>query len=289
VARVPAAELDADWTRRIITPALLVLALLLAGLALALIALKRWIIEPMRELDRGLIASAARVAVADGLPAEWQSLRGRAAARDEAWAEAVKLRDVLVNEVNHRVANTLQMVVSLLRLHDAALARADPSQAGAILREAQDRVSTIAVVHRQLRAAAAGGVDDVRKLLWSIADTLVAGFGMSDRVSVTVDATPVPLRAEEAVTLGLLLNEWVTNSLKYAYPDGRQGVIRIALHIDGRDMVLDYADGGVGAGEHRREGLGTAITAGLTRQLQGSLERLSGRGEAYRLRFPMRA
>jgi two-component sensor histidine kinase len=97
------------------------------------------------------------------------------------------------------------------------------------------------------------------------------------------------LRAEEAVALGLLLNEWVTNSLKHAYPDGREGVIRIAIALDGPDMVLHYADGGVGSGGGRRDGLGTAITAGLTKQLQGELERVPGAGEAYRLRFPVPA
>jgi two-component sensor histidine kinase len=132
-------------------------------------------------------------------------------------------------------------------------------------------------------------VHDLHHLLWSIADTLVAGFGMSDRVSVEVDVAPAPLRAEEAVALGLLLNEWVTNSLKYAYPDGRAGVILIEVRLDGADMVLHYTDGGVGSGPERRDGLGTAITAGLTKQLQGELERVRGGGETYRLRFPMPA
>jgi two-component sensor histidine kinase len=124
-----------------------------------------------------------------------------------------------------------------------------------------------------------------------VVDTLVAGFGMVDRIAVEVKVTPAPLRAEDALALGLLLNEWVTNSLKHAYPGLRGGTIRIALTVAEDEVQLDYADDGVGVeGLRSRPGIGTGIVAGLVRQLEGRLEQVPVvLGMAYRLRFPARA
>jgi two-component sensor histidine kinase len=194
--------------------------------------------------------------------------------------DAVRLKDallqaqeVLLLEVQHRVANSLQIIASLLLLK----ARRGQSQETRVhLRDAHHRVLSVATVQRQLLTS---GLDDEIELgpyLSVLCEGLANSMIADSRVRVTSSSTGGMFKSENAVSCGLIVTELVINALKHAFPNGRKGRIDVAFSGDGSDWRLSVSDNGVGRQSNPVQpthvGLGTSIVEALARQLRATVE-----------------
>jgi len=287
VVRVPSEDVIAATFAHLFAPLVILAGLLLTGIAILLIGITRWVFEPLQALARTISSTPAAVDVEPSLvelPDQIYQLGQSFASRHAEWSRDLQLRELMVAEVNHRIKNSFQMVLSLLRMQERSIG--DP-KAAAILRVAQERVSTLFVVHRLLERSADGEVADAGELVWAIAETLIPGGDAAGRISFHVDAGPLLLRADQAVVIGLIVNEWITNSLRHGFPGNRTGRIEVHMELAGSEVTLHYADDGIGLRDQRRPGFGTRLITGLVQQLDGSLTALPGPGSRWELRFQL--
>jgi two-component sensor histidine kinase len=186
-------------------------------------------------------------------------------------------KDVLVQEVHHRVKNTIQMTSALLHLQERGLSSAEARTA---LKEAQSRMLVMSKVYEALLQPSEGSVAEVE--VGALIDSLVAalrdGGAHSGRVQLRTDCARLAVDAGLAVPIGLIVNEAVTNALKHAFPGRRSGNIAIELKVDESLCSLEVRDDGVGLKEPMREGsLGMRLMRSLARQLGARLT-LTGEG-----------
>ena len=182
-------------------------------------------------------------------------------------------KEVLLKEVHHRVKNNLQVISSLLSLQSARISDAGVKDA---LRESQNRVRSMALIHEKLYQSSDLAQVDFAGYLRSLVNFLAQSYRQqADHVALDVQATSVRLDLETAIPCGLIVNELVSNSLKHAFPDGRSGVVAVSLQPDeiGR-WCLRVSDDGVGyvATPHTsRSSLGLSLVETLTAQLGGTI------------------
>jgi two-component sensor histidine kinase len=183
-------------------------------------------------------------------------------------------RAVLLREVNHRVANSLQLIGSLTRLQEGAVVDPAAREALAAMR---NRIAAVAQVHRRLYTS-----EDVRSV--ALQDYLSGLLQEISRSvggrSITLEAEPLVVPPDRAVSLGVIVSELVTNALKYAYPDAAEGPIRVRLQAAPGGGVLEVQDEGVGTAGAAPggTGLGRRIVEVLSASVGGSVEHAAGPG-----------
>lgn len=183
-------------------------------------------------------------------------------------------KNILLREMGHRIANSLQMIASLLLLKAESVAS---EEARLHLEDAHGRIMSIATVQRQLDPTGIDGQVDVGKYLTALCASLEKSMiGGRKPIVLTVTAEPGTVTAEEAVSFGLLTTELVINCLKYAFPKG-EGKIQVAYTAKDSGWTLSVADNGVGYSKDAvtDQGLGTSIVASLAHQLKAKLTKES--------------
>ncbi len=202
-------------------------------------------------------------------------------ATEKALSEALAGKDVLLREVHHRVKNNLQTISSLLNMQAEMLPDISAYQA---LRDGQRRVHSMALIHEQMYGDKDMDHVDFGEYAQRLTRDLVESFGAAaERVRLRFALQPVSLAMDQMIPCGLILNELVTNALKYAFPRDRAGEILIGLACaDGRAVTLTVCDNGVGlppdVETRHPTSLGTRIVEILTKQLGGTLDRQSNGG-----------
>ncbi|MDP4021756.1 response regulator [Methylobacterium sp. NEAU 140] len=206
------------------------------------------------------------------------ALRAEALRRDKERAEAAvrAARDraeLLLREVNHRVANSLALVAALAHMQTSAVS--DPA-AKAALEEMQARISAIAGIHRRLYTSEDVEAVELDAYLASLVEELQAAMKAAGRDhAIRLDAVPVRLATDKAVSVGVVVTELVTNAYKYAYPADASGEIRVALRRQEPDLLeLAVEDDGVGwsgEGRPRGTGLGSRIVKAMAANLRTAL------------------
>lgn len=205
-------------------------------------------------------------------------------------AQSLVEKEILIKEVHHRVKNNLQVIASLLRMQARGLQNEEAAEA---LRQSQNRVESMALIHEQLYET-----EDLRQVdLARHAGLLVANLANSygtdaRRIRFEVAIDPLPLGVDRAIPAGLILNELISNALKHAFPEGRPGVIRIEGGRREGGIELVVRDNGAGVPEsvdpHRPGSMGLEIVKILVRQLKGTHRLEREDGTAFRICFPER-
>ena len=181
--------------------------------------------------------------------------------------------EALLAEVNHRVANSLSLVASLVSLQANAVRDQVAKDA---LGETKARIYAISLVHKRLYSAGDVRYVALNEYLTGLLDHLGAAMrGEGHQASLSYDIEPIALRTDASINLGVIVTEWVTNSFKYAYPD-RSGEIRVRLgrRGDGR-IELIVEDDGVGRGEETQvkgTGLGTRIVRAMAQTMNAEVQ-----------------
>lgn len=186
-------------------------------------------------------------------------------------ADLLNDKAVLLHEIQHRVANSLQIIASIL-LQSARKVQSEETRSH--LKSAHSRVMSIAAVQQQLAATNAGMVE-----LRSYFEQLCKSLGASmihdpDQLSIVVNVDKTSTEANVSVSLGLVVTELVINALKHAFPNERKGTITVDYHATGKDWTLQVGDDGVGMPENSddaKPGLGTGIVEALSNQLEADI------------------
>jgi PAS domain S-box-containing protein len=201
---------------------------------------------------------------------------------------SLKEKEVLVREVHHRVKNNLQVIYSLLRLQSKSVT--DP-KALELFKDSQARVKAMALLHETLYQSQDLSRIDMAGYISTLTGQLFKSYGISSNVvRLKLTIAPVSLSMETAITCGLLINELVSNSLKYAFPNGRTGEVAIDLssnHNGAYTMIV--ADNGVGLPPDIDVGavrsLGWQLVPMLVEQLTGTFELHRSAGTTVKLTF----
>ncbi|WP_163959710.1 sensor histidine kinase [Sphingomonas insulae] len=199
--------------------------------------------------------------------------REKARAEEDLRASNARL-EALLGEVNHRVANSLQLVSAMVRLQASALV--DPT-ARAALDDTQRRIGAIAQVHRRLYSANDVESVDMREYLGSLIEELTETLSCDSAPhALHLVAELIRLPTDKAVSLGVIVTELVTNACKYAYPTGAGGEIRVMLRREGEDVfLLAVEDDGCGmpvGATPKGTGLGTKLIRAMAQSLQSIIE-----------------
>lgn len=193
-------------------------------------------------------------------------------------------KEWLMKEVHHRVKNNLQMVISLLNSQSAYLSSED---AVAAIKGSQRRMQAMSLIHQRLYEKDQATID-MRNYISDLVDYLKDSFDC-ERVTFTLNLDPLILDVSKAVPVGLILNEAITNSLKYAFPGDHAGYILVSLKSTPLEVELRIADNGIGLAigneETAKKSLGMSLLKGLTTQLGGTYAISGERGVEIIIRF----
>jgi two-component sensor histidine kinase len=190
----------------------------------------------------------------------------------------------LLKEIHHRVKNNLQTVSSLLYLQSKSIA--DPDAKKAIL-SSQQRVDSMALIHKNLYQRENLADLEMRSYITQLTSTLVEAYKRdSQKISVKLEMEEVELNVEKAIPVGLIINELVTNSLKYAFEDRNQGVIKIQFSVSkNRVHKITVSDDGIGKKIETNDGFGTQLVKLLSKQIEGTFTESSGDGYGCVIEF----
>ena len=221
-----------------------------------------------------LANSLERVLSKVSLQREKEAAEAALRAANERLEAIVSRQAALLREVNHRVANSLQLVSSLVHMQAAAVSDGPAREA---LADTQARISAIMQIHRRLYTSDDVQLVDMEEYLQGlVAELEQSTASASGEPRIRLSAEPVKLQTDKAVSLGVVVTELVTNALKYAYPAGRDGEVRIALAKEGQDRLrLTVEDDGQGmpkGGGAKGTGLGQKVVAAMARSLDSKVE-----------------
>jgi two-component sensor histidine kinase/tetratricopeptide (TPR) repeat protein len=179
-------------------------------------------------------------------------------------------KELLLKEIHHRVKNNLEVVSSLLALQSAQID--DPNTKEAML-AGQNRVHSIGIVHQKLYQGTNLGAIEMKDYFINLSESILDSFGAEKRVTIECAMDQLDVDIDTAVPLGLIVNELLTNTLKYAFPGGQPGKVQIKLQkqTDGA-LHLEVSDNVVGkSGVTHGTGFGGQLVSLLTQQLSGSM------------------
>jgi len=190
--------------------------------------------------------------------------------------ELLRQKEILLQEMQHRVANSLQIIASILLLK----ARTVQSEETRLqLRDAHQRVMSVATVQQQLHASGLNESIDIGPYLSKLCESLAASMvGERRPVSIKVEATSGKAVSDEAVSLGLIVTELVINALKHAFPSGEEGeiLVRYDAHESGWRLSVSDTGSGEATNDHPHAGLGTSIVEALAHQLKATVQKSGG-------------
>jgi two-component sensor histidine kinase len=201
-----------------------------------------------------------------------QAAEHKARAAEQQARRAEEQKDLFLREAVHRFKNDITIVGSLLRLQERRLG---DGAAKAMLANTANRVEVMARVHDRLRVGPGSAAEvNTQEFIKGLCADLQASLVDLRPIMVEVAAEPHPLSHEQAVAVGLIINEAVTNALKYAFPDERPGTVIVSFHRRGEAFLLRVKDDGVGFGPERAPrvgGVGRRLVHSMAQQLDGSL------------------
>lgn len=206
---------------------------------------------------------------------------------EEQLRDSLKEKEILVKEVLHRVKNNLSLVASLLNLQSGYVVA--PKDAD-LFKEARDRIIALARIHENLYRSRNLAHVDFRTYAADIVRNLSDAY-RNDGVETRLDISPFEIGLDRAIPLGLIINELVTNCLKYAFPSGRGGEIVVSYRkTEGGGDELSVSDNGVGippALDVANPGtFGLSLVNLLVEQINAALEVRRGNGTEFVVRFP---
>lgn len=201
---------------------------------------------------------------------------------------AIRERDVLLQEIHHRVKNNLQVISSLINMQ---IRKLTVSASRDVLKECKTRIEAISLIHQKLYQTTNFANVQFADYARSLAGNVLHVAEASERITMEFDFDDIALPVDKAIPCGLILNELLTNAVKHAYPGGGSGTVRMALrHSTEKRLQLEVSDHGVGMSDPDPNGphnsIGLQLISTLAEQLQGDLQLINRDGTTVRVDFP---
>jgi two-component sensor histidine kinase/CheY-like chemotaxis protein len=207
---------------------------------------------------------------------------------EELIRSSLKEKETLIQEIHHRVKNNMQVIASLLKLQSSKM---EDGLTKKTLQDSQNRVYALSAVHEILHKSDNLSEIDLKSYIVNIAGALIQSFQANpENIRLNVDCSDIKLNIEKASPLGLVINELVSNALKYAFPEGRKGEISIEVRNRNGELELILMDDGVGMDKEfdwkNSNTLGLQLVSVLTKdQLDGSIDVKREHGTQFIIRF----
>lgn len=208
-------------------------------------------------------------------------------ASQELISNSLAEKEILLQEIHHRVKNNLHVIASLLELqargtHDEHIIN--------LFTDSQNRIHSMALIHEQLCLSPKFEHIDFEQYLRNLIGNLFSSYGVNPmQIKCIFDVEPIHIRFETAIPCGLILNEIVSNSLKYAFQGRDCGEIRIQLHQQDHHLNLVISDNGIGIPPdldwHKVNSLGLRLVRILTKQIDGNISLDGSQGTSFSLSF----
>ncbi|HOU14281.1 MAG TPA: histidine kinase dimerization/phosphoacceptor domain -containing protein [Anaerolineae bacterium] len=242
-----------------------------------------------REISLGqLLANQAAIAVENARLYERAHREIAERAQAEAKVKAsLKEKEILLQEIHHRVKNNLQVISSLLNLQSQGI---QDKKTLEVFQESQNRIRSMALIHERLYRSSDLARVDFAEYIRNLASFLIRSY-RSRTVQLDLRASDIYLSIDNAVPCGLIINELISNALKHAFIDGREGEICITMQqLADQQVKLVVRDNGVGLPkdvDYMNTGsLGLQLVTMLVQQLDGTLEIRNNAGAEFEITFP---
>ena len=185
--------------------------------------------------------------------------------------------ELLLKEIHHRVKNNLEIVSSLLSLQSAQI---DDDSIKDAMMESQNRVKSIGIVHQKLYQGTNLGAIEMKDYFINLSESILDSFGAEDRITLEFAMDSLDIDIDTAVPIGLIVNELLTNTIKYAFPHSEKGKVLIKLEKSSTGILrLEVTDNGIGkSGVIQGTGFGGQLISLLTRQLNGTMKESNNNG-----------
>ena len=196
-------------------------------------------------------------------------------------------KEWLLKEIHHRVKNNLQIVMSLLNSQSAYI---NNDAALTAIHDSQHRVHAMSLIHQKLYNSENLSTINMRVYIRELVLYLKDSFDAGKRIRFDLNIEPLELDVSQAVPLGLILNEAITNSIKYAFPGNMEGVITISLSNTNLDnYLLTISDNGIGMPVHVKDkkpgSLGMSLMKGLSEDIDGTFSIENNNGTIIKISF----
>ncbi|MFH1673562.1 MAG: histidine kinase dimerization/phosphoacceptor domain -containing protein [Pseudomonadota bacterium] len=207
---------------------------------------------------------------------------------EEKIRTSLREKEVLLREIHHRVKNNMQVISSLLKLQSKYIKDEKDVE---MFRESQNRIKSMALVHEKLYQSQDLANIDFNEYVKHLANILFRSYGIdTEKIALKLDIEDVIIEVDIAIPCGLIVNELVSNSLKYAFTEDGKGEVKITLHsTDENEMELTVSDDGVGVPKdldfRNTESLGLKLVNILTNQIRGRLDLERSKGSKFYIRF----
>ncbi len=235
-------------------------------------------VSPLRDTDQNVV----------GLSGIFRDITERKRAEEQI-KESLKEKEVLLREIHHRVKNNMQIISSLLRLQSASIKDKKYSD---MYRESQNRIISMSLIHEKLYQSGDLTKIDVKDYIRDLVAGLFESYGVNaGKIAMNIRTENVSLGINSAIPCGLIINELVSNSLKYAFPDGKSGEIKISIRAtEGNNMELTVSDNGAGIPKDidfkKTESWGMRLVTILAEnQLHGEITLNRSNGTEFQIRF----
>ncbi|MBM4241991.1 MAG: PAS domain S-box protein, partial [Euryarchaeota archaeon] len=200
---------------------------------------------------------------------------------------SLKEKESLLAEIHHRVKNNMQIISSLLSLQSRYIKDERDLE---IFRDSQSRVKSMSMIHEKLYQSIDFAHINFAEYILSLTLELSSTYKVDrTRIKIETNVEDVKLNIENAVPLGLIVNELLTNSIKHAFPEGHKGIINIELRSEDSEYELIISDDGVGLPEdidlRKTDTLGLQLINRLVEQLDGTIELDKSRGTEFKVKF----
>jgi PAS domain S-box-containing protein len=201
--------------------------------------------------------------------------------------QSLKEKEVLLKEVHHRVKNNLQVISSILNLQSSYV---KDDQTLSILRESQNRIKSMSYIHESLYQTKNFSSINFSEYIENLSNNLFHSYQIFDNfIELKLKVEPVNLNLDQAIPCGLIVNELITNALKYAFKGKKTGEIFIGINENGKTISIRIEDNGVGLPKGfnylKTETLGLQLVVTLVEQLDGKLEMKTEKGTKYLITF----
>ncbi len=206
---------------------------------------------------------------------------------EERLKASLQEKEVLIQEIHHRVKNNLQVISSLLKLQSRYAKDEDTLT---IFQESQNRIQAMSAIHEILYQSNNLASIPSKEYIETLVKNLSVSYGLrSEEIALTIDVQNIPLRIDDAISCGLIINELISNSIKHAFPERKEGTIEITLKLLNKTVQLVVEDNGIGIPENlniaNSKSMGLRLIHFMVEELQGTLLLDRTRGTQFQIQF----